>query len=304
MTTMTVTTADDLLSIIPSLIGKYPTAGESVIVLIRDGQIALCARQDNEGMCSTDPDMFAAYMSLAVANAGATQYIFIGYMDDPNDQSLYPYAFALQQYAEMLDVLVVGNEQYTNMRENEVFDLPSATTILDKEPILDRKQLFDAFDGKPYRTAKAVMKSTLSTLKDASGDLVDRYVLMAQAEQLKDGELVCVGSALMHMRVRDTLLYDIGGMGASECMFMYDRMAHIASLMPGKYKASPATIAAVAAYLAGDGMRANVAIEVALGFDPEHSLAKLVGEFIARALPPYEMRSMLQAFTRSVLIAP
>lgn len=303
--TTTVTDASELLAIIPSLIGKYPTAGESIVVFINsEGSVVLCSRQDNDSIASMEPEMFAAYLSLAVHSSGAKQYVFVTYADDANDQSLYNHAFALQQYAEMLDVLTVDNEGYTNIFDNEVFPLPASVTLSDSEPILDRKMLFDAFDGTPYRTSKAVIKSTLSSLADASADLADRYVLMAQAETLKDGELVSVGASMLHHRVRDTLLFDIAGMNTGGCLFMYERMAKVCSLMPGKYKAGPATIAAIAAYIAGDGMRANVALEVASAFDPDYSLAGLFSEFISRALPPSQMRELLQSFTRETLVSP
>lgn len=301
MTTATVTNAEDLLSLIPSLLGKYPTAGESVIVLIKDGRVALCVRQDNEPMLNTDPDMFAAYMGLAFANSGAQQYVFVGYMDDANDQSLYHHAFALQQHGEMLDVLTVGRNQYTNVREDIIFDLPSAV-LLGDEPVLDRSHLYSMYQDKTYRNHKSVMSTTLALLADADAQLNDRYVLMAQTEKLNDGELVSVGTSLLSMKVRDTLMYDIANMGLGECLFMYERMANVCSVMPGKYKAPAATTAAIAAYLAGDGMRANVALDVASTHDPDYPLKDLVQEFLARAMSPTQMRELLTSFEREELL--
>lgn len=303
MQTATVTNADELLAVIPSLIGKYPTSGESVIVLINnDGGIALCARQDNDTMLNTEPDIFAAYMGMAFASSGAKKYIFIGYLDSAQDQCLYPHAFALQQYGEMLDILIVGNEQYTVLRDDDVRDVPAAR-LLGDEPMLDRAHLYGLFLDTPYRNAKSVISKTLPLLSGASAELIDRYVLMAQTEKLKDGELVSVGASLLSTNVRDTLLYDIGNMGVGECLFMYERMANVSSLMPGKYKTPAATVAAIAAYLAGDGMRANVALEVASTHDPDYDLMYLTQQFIARAMPPSQMRELLTAFDRKTLLA-
>lgn len=301
--TTTVTDASDLLAIIPSLIGKYPTAGESVVVFINsEGNVALCSRQDNSSIAATDPDMFASYLALAVHSAQAKQYVFITYTDNANDQTLYEHAFALQPYAEMLDVLTVGNDGYTNMRDNEVFDLPPAN-LLGEEPLLDRSHLFSLFDGKRYRNSRSVMTQTLSLLKDATPDLLDRFVLMAQADKLKDGELVSLGASLLNVRVRDTILCDAASMGTGDCLFLYERMASVCALMPANYKAPAAAVAAIAAYLAGDGMRANVAIEVADAFDPDYGLSRLISSFMARAMTPTQLREVLTSFSRDELLA-
>jgi hypothetical protein len=302
MSPTTVHDASELLAVIPSLIGKYPTSGESVIVYIRDNQVVLCARHDNEAIAVLTPDEFGAYSAMAIHAAQADQYLFVMYADDPNDQSFYEHAFALQQYAEILDVLVVGNEQYTNMRDNEVYPLPKAN-LLGEEPVLDRSDLYRSFDGKTYRTAKSIIAKTFQLVRDPSPDICDRFVLMAQAETLKDNELVSVGASLMSLRVRDTLLYDIGMMDRHALSFMYERMAKICSLMPADSKAAPASLAATAAYLSGDGMRCNVALDVALTFDPDYSYADILSRSVASAMPPKAVVALLTSFERSSLLA-
>jgi hypothetical protein len=62
---------------------------------------------------------------------------------------------------------------------------------------------------------------------------------------------------------------------------------------PEPLDAAPATLLAVSAWLRGDGAMANVALERALDSDPDHSLARLLAEALARCLSPSDLRAMI-----------
>ena len=56
--------------------------------------------------------------------------------------------------------------------------------------------------------------------------------------------------------------------------------------LPPPERAEPASLLAVHAYLRGEGVLANMAIDVALDADPGHHLALLLRESIDRGMPP------------------
>lgn len=64
--------------------------------------------------------------------------------------------------------------------------------------------------------------------------------------------------------------------------------------VPAPERASPAILLAVHAYLRGEGVLANLAVEVALDADPDHDLARLVRDALDRGLPPTVLRTMIE----------
>ncbi len=63
--------------------------------------------------------------------------------------------------------------------------------------------------------------------------------------------------------------------------------------VPAPERAQPASLLAVHAYLRGEGVLANMALDVALDADPGHSLALLVRDAIERGTPPGRFRAMV-----------
>jgi uncharacterized protein DUF4192 len=64
--------------------------------------------------------------------------------------------------------------------------------------------------------------------------------------------------------------------------------------VPAPERASPAILLAIHAYLRGEGVLANMAVEAALDADPDLDLARLVREALDRGLPPTVLRSMIE----------
>ena len=56
------------------------------------------------------------------------------------------------------------------------------------------------------------------------------------------------------------------------------------------YVPAPASLLAFTAWQAGEGARANIAIERALTADPDYSMAHLIGQAVDAGLPPSAAR--------------
>jgi hypothetical protein len=61
-----------------------------------------------------------------------------------------------------------------------------------------------------------------------------------------------------------------------------------------RVRSAPATLLGFAAWQAGDGIIAGMAVKRALAADPENVMARLLGEVIAGGVPPGEWRAALR----------
>jgi hypothetical protein len=72
-----------------------------------------------------------------------------------------------------------------------------------------------------------------------------------------------------------------------------ETLADVVARTPLGSRAPIATATAIYAYINGDGLRANIALDIALEDEPEFALAKLATAAIQRSVHPAEMRSTL-----------
>jgi hypothetical protein len=108
--------------------------------------------------------------------------------------------------------------------------------------------------------------------------------------ELDDERIVRLAEALCDPLVRDNclpLLLDEVADAAERLWTILSRA------VPVPERASPASLLAVHAYLRGEGVLANMALEVALDADPAHSLALLVRDALERGTPPGRFRAMV-----------
>jgi len=102
---------------------------------------------------------------------------------------------------------------------------------------------------------------------------------------------------LADIRVRDTVLWHLASVGATQgCM---DWLVSAMRAAPAGHVAPVAACAAICAWLRGDGVRANAALDRALADNDRYSLAWLVGQSIAYGLPPSSWREVMGRLSES-----
>ena len=74
----------------------------------------------------------------------------------------------------------------------------------------------------------------------------------------------------------------------------------VARRVPPPHDASICASLAWAAYAAGDGVVANVAVDRALGSDPTYSLALLIGDALQRQVPPWVLEEVMRGAARDL----
>jgi hypothetical protein len=134
--------------------------------------------------------------------------------------------------------------------------------------------------------------------EDARDEYIGSITAALQADDLEDvlgpSGAALLASALADIRIRDTVLWDVASMDVARRGRAVDALRYLARCAPQGRGAPVLAMAAVGAYLGGDGARARVAVDAALGVDPGYSLALLVEVSLQAGVPP---RSVARLFT-------
>ncbi|MGH3757960.1 DUF4192 domain-containing protein [Actinophytocola sp.] len=109
--------------------------------------------------------------------------------------------------------------------------------------------------------------------------------------ELDDERVVLLAEALGDPLVRDNCLPLLLTEQAEAAERLWTVLTRA---VPAPERAEPASLLAMHAYLRGEGVLANMALEVALGANPDHQLALLLRESIDRGTPPGRLRDMLE----------
>ena len=118
---------------------------------------------------------------------------------------------------------------------------------------------------------------------------------ISDSAELQDDALILVAIWLRNLLVRDHFWFAIDQRNARDGLSQW---AHVASRLPGVWRAAPLSLASFCACQAGDGVRALLAAEAALEAQPDYALAALMLRVVEEGLPPTSwtrMRSSIHA---------
>jgi hypothetical protein len=109
--------------------------------------------------------------------------------------------------------------------------------------------------------------------------------------ELADDQIVALAEALCDPLVRDNCLPLLLTDQADAAERLWTTLTRA---VPAPERAEPASLLALHAYLRGEGVLANVALDAALDADPDHQFALLLRESIDRGTPPSRFRAMVE----------
>lgn len=104
--------------------------------------------------------------------------------------------------------------------------------------------------------------------------------------------------ALVDVRVRDTVLWDVMHEDPGTWTALAGRLATMVSAAPETHVSAPATLLAILRWQMGDGSRASAAVERALAADSGYTLARLVQQCLVSGMHPAIWREGLQDLSR------
>ncbi|MGC5054944.1 DUF4192 domain-containing protein [Micromonospora sp. DT48] len=318
---LSITTHNDLVVVVPYLVGFTPT--DSLVVVVLDGrQVRFAARLDLPHLSElSELAVPAAQGATMIARHGSAAYL-VGY--GPADR-VAPAATLLTTAlttagVDVLEVLRIGDGRYwclcgdTGCADGVAYD-PAASRIAAEAvyrglaPLPDRttlESLITPISGAErdrmrattttalHRLTDMLATETSATARTAPEHVVragiaavqQAYESAARGETLPDDDVAWLTAVLMVPEIRDHAWITGDGSDAQRRLWIdVTRRA-----MPAT-SAAPACLLAITAYLAGDGAMANIAVNRALHANPDYHLAHLLGHAMQAGVSPQQWRA-------------
>jgi Domain of unknown function (DUF4192) len=152
-----------------------------------------------------------------------------------------------------------------------------------EDRVAHRAQLLADRAGAAADVPPAEKWATVKAAVDAITDV--------SVPDLDDDQIVRLADALCDPLVRDNCLPLLLTDKADAAERLWTMLTRV---VPVPERAEPASLLAIHAYLRGEGVIANLALDVALDADPDHQLALLLRESIERGTPGSRIRAMVE----------
>lgn len=309
-TTLRLRSPADVIAAIPYLIGFHPS--DSVVVLCCGGPDgAYAVRLD-----APPPDALVEHVAALVGRRRPPDVVLAGYGPGARvTLAVERVAAGLARHGVPLrDMLRVEDGRFWSYLCTDPACCPAEGTAVDARgsavaaaaiaaglvALPDRRDLARTIapaGGARIRRATARAERRLASwaaggatavprrMADEGVRLVRHLIERARAGggPASDDEVAWLGVLLVNLRVRDEAWVRIGdtGLGAHIALWR-----DVLRRVEEPYAAAPAALLAFAAWRAGDGALANLALDRALAADPRYSMARLLQELFISGLPP------------------
>lgn len=318
---------DHLLAAIPFLLGFRPSASV-VVVWIQAGDITLTQRVDWPAHeAGLDLTHWAQAVVRAARHVTAQGAVLLGYPPETTPAMVADLCGPLasleeiidQSETELLDSMLVLEEGWLPMRaesgaaEGQLrpFDLQITAEVSDDfmysgwSFAMTREEVcaeFASVESAPS-SANEVEQQLRERFTDVDPAAIEVWrddVIHRLLNCLESGTVEPVGMALFvtglrDIRVRDSVLWHLAQQLDPSTSLIALRT--VVRVLPPGHRAPPATVAAICAWLLGDGVRASAAVDIALAEEPDYGLAQLVSTALINGLPPRMWRETMEQLT-------
>ncbi|HEY3007974.1 MAG TPA: DUF4192 domain-containing protein [Micromonosporaceae bacterium] len=311
----------DLLVLVPYMIGFHPT-DSVVVVALRGKRVVFAARSDLPAATASAIERreLARYVASVVSQQDAAGVAVIGYGDpDTVAPVVRSVADALAETGlAILDEIRVAGDRYWCLLcddpdccppegvpfDSDASEVAAAATYAGEVALPDRAALshqVGAVDGRAresMRLATARAEDRLRALVEGATDadvLGARAVRIAGEDAVReamdrhrdggglgDDEVAWISLLLAYTPVRDFAWRQLTGRHDWQVALWMDVLRRAQPNLA----APPASLLAFAAWRAGRGALAAVALERALAADPAYSMAVLLDEAVHSGIPP------------------
>ncbi|TYK46322.1 DUF4192 domain-containing protein [Actinomadura decatromicini] len=297
MTSLVIRTMLDAIAAVPYLLGFHPS--RSLVVIGFEGSMpGSCAARIDLPACEA-----AARTASVLAGHGFRRALLLGYgpADEVAESAAAMHAALGSAGVTVAEAARVADGRYWPLTpdcppEGVPYDVSASTiaaeaTFAGRVVLADRDELVRSvqpLDG-PARAAmrRATQRAELSEPGDDPVALLDRVLARAYVGVLAtDDEVARLGVQLTDLRVRDEAWLRLDDEApAADIVFWRDVLRRVEE----RYAPAPASLLAYAAYSAGDGGLANVALDRALNADPTYTMAVLLHEVMDAGVPPSKL---------------
>ena len=310
---------DELLAVVPYLLGFHPV-GSAVLLGLRDKRIVFQVRGDLPP--PVEASRFAEYHAELLVRQRAASAVVLGYGAGP---AVTPVVRRLQAAVEargiaVLDALRVEDGRYWSYLchdpaccppDGQPYDAAThplaLAAVMDGYVALPSRQALARRFAPVAGPARLAMDEATRRAGERLAALVERHpggagtvvgsagiaavdaaiVRQRNGGRLTDDEVAWLTAVLVHPPVRDHACDSIGGNLGTHIGLWTDvlRRAH------PDLAAAPGALLAFAAWCAGEGVVASIALDRALKADPEDRMALLVARALAGGLSPAEWQA-------------
>jgi Domain of unknown function (DUF4192) len=295
---------DDLLAIIPFLVGFHPD--ESIVaVFIKSDRIVLTARMDLPP--ESDGDELADQIDYLAKRHGGRALALVGYSAAslPTNRLLTRLMDRLGKY-KLCDVLYVGHGRWWSLSCGEdccpltgtPFDLSThplsaAAVFAGLGTRANRQELEASVSGPPHAELPRLeglamtLHGELELLDDASAtarlmaSLVD--TAMSDPGVLDERNCLLLGLLVTDLHIRDLAWALIGLANADKHVRLW---GGVVAQVPPTLASAPLCLLGMAAWASGAGALLNCCCERLAQIDPDYSMGRLLRDISARAVPP------------------
>ena len=295
---------DDLLALIPYLIGFHPE--ESLVaVFVRSGRVILAARLDLSS--DTDADELTEFIDALAKREGAEALALVGYGAAalPTNQLLTQLMDRLVEQ-ELTDVLYVGHGRWWSLTcADDCCPLAGTPLDLTSHPLsatavlaglstrTNRRELEESVNG-PAQDELPRLDAMVETVLAERAELADpgdaaRLLASMIDKVLADPNILDEESCLLlGLLVRDVHLRDLAWAlltptTADDHVRLWGAVvAHV----PPTLAAAPLCLLGMAAWVVGAGALLNCCSERLSRVDPDYSMGRVLAEISEQAIPP------------------
>ncbi|GGT68448.1 DUF4192 domain-containing protein [Actinomadura citrea] len=307
MTSLVIRSAQDAIAAVPYLLGFHPA--RSLVVIGFEGR--------SRGTCAVRLDLpsadAAGRVAAVLSGNGFARSLLLGYGPAGEvAEAARPMRAALAAAGvPVAEAIRVADGRWWSLTCDDVccppegtpYDIHASTVAAEATfgghvALADRAELVASvqpLDGAARAamhraTERAEQRCLARPPSSAEDDLAFVLAVLARARtgsRPTDDEVAWLGLLLADLRVRDETWTRLDADApAADIAFWRD----IVRRVDPAHVPAPASLLAFAAYSAGDGGLANVALQRALDTDPAYSMAVILREVVNAGIPPAKLR--------------